>query len=67
MSVPVIYDIALDALRPVTQADVDRLMRLGAEWADFRTRMRQFLDETHARLTAPLNAPPDANDGGKSR
>lgn len=47
---PTIYDIAIDARRPVTQQDVDSLLRVADAWG---TLCRQF-DQERDRVRAAL-------------
>lgn len=42
---PVIYDALIDADRPITQADVDQLMRVARSWADIQVFIKQRHDE----------------------
>jgi hypothetical protein len=51
---PTLYDVAIHGERLATQDDVDRLMRLGAEWVKCRDALRKALDDMQAAIIAPL-------------
>jgi hypothetical protein len=51
---PTLYDVAIHGERQATQDDVDRLMRLGAEWVKCRDALRKALDDMQAAIIAPL-------------
>ena len=54
---PVIYDPLLDAMRPITQADVDQLIRVASAW----TGLQMFVKQKHNEMVAA--APTSSNLG----
>ena len=44
---PVIYDPRIEAMRPITQAEVDQLVRIAA----WHAKWREAANDLHAKLT----------------
>lgn len=38
--IPTIYDVSIEAFRPVTQADVDQMMKASLAWSVIRAEVR---------------------------
>lgn len=59
MEVPMIYDIYWDKMRPVTQADVDQLVRVANVWEG----MQRFMKQKHDELVAAIPTSPNIGHG----
>lgn len=57
--VPMIYDVYWDKIRPVTQADVDQLVRVANVWEG----MQRFVKQKHDELVSAIPTSPNIGHG----
>lgn len=58
MTIPQIYDVALDQFRDVTQRDVDMLMKLNRAYGKIVTAVRDAKIEYYTSLDMPVPVEP---------